>query len=128
MHLGRWHWLQSLLGALTVPCAGVTLPYRCLPARVVPVSKLEWQTEARGYCRETDGKDPDELSVLVALKQKQRTDEIIQNQGWRSHTACIPNSPCTNQPCDPGEVTQCLYEMAGGGGTATPDQGQDEAR
>lgn len=77
MHLGSWHWLQSLLGALTLPRAGVTLPYRCLPARLVPASKLEWQTEAHEYCREADGKDLDELSMLVALKQKQQTNEII---------------------------------------------------
>lgn len=128
MHLGSWHWLQRLLGALTLPCARVTLPYRCLPARLVPASNLGWQTEAREYCRETDGKDLDELSMLVALKQKQPTNEIIQNWGWRSHTACVPNSPCTNQPCDPGEVTQCLLCEMAGGGTATPDQGQDKAR
>lgn len=97
---------------------------RCHPALPQPAcslgtlglaSKLEWQTEAGGYCRETDGTSLDELAMLAALKQKQQTSEMIQNWGWRSQTACVPNSPSTNQPHTPGEVAQWLaYEMAGG--------------
>lgn len=115
MQLGSWHRLQSLPGAPTLLCAGVALPYRSLPTCLVLVSTLEWQTQVGGYCRETGGENLDELSMLVALKQKRQTNEMIQNWGWSSHTACVPNSPSTDQPHAPDEVAQCLlYEMAGG--------------